>query len=143
MFRQLDPSIAVAPQISVSDVADAARAGFALIINNRPEGESADQPSGADIAAAARANGLDYIAIPVGHAGFSHAQIAAMGEALSGASGPVLAYCRSGTRSTFLWSMARAAAGDDPAMLARKAAGAGYDLSPAAAMLDMLAGQAR
>ncbi|MBS0256027.1 MAG: TIGR01244 family phosphatase, partial [Proteobacteria bacterium] len=109
---------------------------------NRPEDESPDQTSGPDIAAAARAAGLDYRAIPVTHAGFSQPQVAAMAEALAGAGGPVLAYCRSGTRSTLLWALAEAARGADPAQLAEAAAAAGYDLSPVAALLDMLAARA-
>ena len=62
---------------------------------------------------------------------------------LDGAQGPVLAYCRSGTRSTNLWALARARAGDDPAALCASAAAAGYDLSGIRATLDMLAADAR
>jgi uncharacterized protein (TIGR01244 family) len=64
-----------------------------------------------------------------------------MAEALENASGPVLAYCRSGTRSTLLWSLARAKLGDNPADLRAKANGAGYDLAPVATLIDMLAGR--
>ena len=85
--------------------------------------------------AAARAAGLGYVAIPITHAGFSESQVAAMGEALEQAPGPVLAFCRSGTRSTFVWALARARAGDDPMELAGKAAAAGYDLGPIRALL--------
>lgn len=136
MFRTLDPSIMVAPQISVDGVAEARALGVSLIINNRPEGESPDQTPGEDIAAAAAAAGLDYVTIPVTHAGFSQGQIEAMASAFGGAEGKVLAYCRSGTRSCLLWALARASQGDDPEMLAAKAASAGYDLSPVRAMLD-------
>ena len=66
-----------------------------------------------------------------------------MREALDRAGdSPVLAYCRSGTRSTLLWALAEASAGADPAMLAEAAAGAGYDLAPVAPLLDMLAARA-
>lgn len=142
MFRQLSDKVWASPQIGPDEVAEAARLGFALIVNNRPEDESPDQTPGADIAAAARAAGLDYRAIPITHAGFSQPQVAAMAEALAGAGGPVLAYCRSGTRSTLLWALAEAARGADPAQLAEAAAAAGYDLSPVAALLDMLAARA-
>ena len=143
MFRQLDERVWASPQIGVDDVAAAAAQGFALIVNNRPEGESDDQPAGADIAAAARAHGLDYVAIPVTHAGFSEPQVAAMAQALDGARGPVLAYCRSGTRSTLLWALAEASGGADPGDLAGKADAAGYDVAPVAALLEMLAQRAR
>ena len=138
MFRTLTDTIFVAPQIDVDAVAAAHAAGVTLIINNRPEDESPDQTPGAEIEAAARAAGLDYIAIPVGHAGFSQPQVDAMAAALGGAQGKILAYCRSGTRSTLLWALAQASEGAQPEALAESAAAAGYDLSPIRAMLDML-----
>ena len=139
MFRKLDHGIMVAPQISLEAVTAAAAQGVTLIINNRPEGESDDQTPGSDIEAATRAAGLDYIAIPITHAGFSRPQFDAMVTALDGADGKVLAYCRSGTRSTLLWALARASKGDDADRLAEMAATAGYDLSPVRAVMDMLA----
>ncbi len=138
-FRQLTPTVWASPQIGLDEVAEAAARGFVLIVNNRPEDESADQTPGAEIEAAARAAGLDYAAIPITHAGFSEPQVAAMAEALAGADGPVLAYCRSGTRSTLLWALARAQAGDDADALAATAADAGYDLAPIRGLMDMLA----
>ena len=143
MFRQIRPEFSVAPQIAVEDVAAAKAQGFALIVNNRPDGEEPAAPQGDDIAAAAAAAGIAYVAIPVSHAGFSHPQIDALSAALADAQGPVLAYCRSGTRSTNLWALARARAGDDPAALCASAAAAGYDLSGIRATLDMLAADAR
>ena len=61
---------------------------------------------------------------------------------LDKAEGKVLAYCRSGTRSTLLWALARASRGDHPAVLSEQAADAGYDLSPVTAMMDMVRGRA-
>jgi uncharacterized protein (TIGR01244 family) len=142
MFRQLTDRIFVAPQIAVGDVKDAAQAGVTLIINNRPEDESADQTPGGEIEAAARAAGLDYVAIPVTHAGFAEWQVTAMTEALAKTDGKILAYCRSGTRSTLLWALAQASKGEHPAVLAEKAADAGYDLTPVTAMMDILRGRA-
>lgn len=135
MFRKLDDDVSVAGQITPDDVAAAAARGFAAIVNNRPDDEQPGQPGGGEIAAAARAAGLAYRAIPVDHSGFSEAQVIAMGDALAQADGPVLAFCRSGTRSTFLWALARARMGDDGAVLAAKAAAAGYDLAPIAGLL--------
>lgn len=135
MFRTLDDRVSVWGQITPAEVAEAAAAGFAAIVNNRPDGESPDQPAGAEIAAAARAAGLAYVAIPVDHSGFPEARVAAMAEALEAADGPVLAFCRSGTRSTFLWALARARLGDDRDALIAKAARAGYDLGPIAGAL--------
>jgi len=140
MFRKIDDRILVSPQIDVADVATAKALGVGLIVNNRPEGESADQTPGDDIAAAAAAAGIAYVAIPVTHAGFSLNQVIALDAALKSAGdAPVLAYCRSGTRSTLLWALTQARAGISPDELAAKAAGAGYDLSPIRAQIDMLA----
>ena len=143
MFRKLTETVYASPQIEVEDVARARDMGVTLIINNRPDGESDDQVPSAEIAAAAAAAGLDYVAIPVSHAGFAEHQMTAMAQALESAKGGVLAYCRSGTRSTLLWALARAKAGEDPARLTEEAAAAGYDLSPIRQMLDMLAASTR
>jgi uncharacterized protein (TIGR01244 family) len=142
MFRRVTDQLQVSPQIGFAEVAEAAAQGVTLIVNNRPEGESDDQTPGAEIEAAARAAGLAYVAIPVTHAGFSEPQVTAMAAALSGATGPVLAYCRSGTRSTLLWALAEASAGGDPDALTNMAAKAGYDLGPVRPLMDMLKAQA-
>ena len=107
--------------------------------HEHPEGESDDQTPGDAIAAACAAKGMAYVAIPVTHAGFSEPQVAAMRAALASAEGPVLAYCRSGTRSTLLWALAEASRGEEADELARLAGNAGYDLSPVRGLMDMLA----
>lgn len=142
MFRQLTDTILVSPQIDLDDLAEAVRLGVKHIINNRPEHESEDQTPGADIEQAATAAGLTYVAIPVTHAGFSQQQVDAMSEALAAADGPILAYCRSGTRSTLLWALARASKGATAHELAPVAAAAGYDLTPVRPLIDMLSGKA-
>jgi len=140
MLKRLTPSIFVAPQIDVDTVARAKEEGVTLIVNNRPEGESPDQVPGDQIEAAARAAGMDYIAIPVTHSGFAPWQLDALDEALANnQGGKTLCYCRSGTRSTLLWSLTRARAGDRPDEIARTAAGAGYDVSSISALIDALA----
>lgn len=143
MFRKLTDKVYASPQIGTNAVETAKELGVTLIVNNRPEDESADQTPGAEIEAAARAAGLDYVAIPVTHAGFSESQVKAMAQALSEAEGGVLAYCRSGTRSTLLWSLAEASRGVSPDTLAAQAAQAGYDVSSVRSIMDMLAAQPR
>lgn len=138
IVRTIDPTVAVAPQIDPGDVAELAAAGFAAIVNNRPDDEDRGQPSGAEIAAAAAAAGLAYVAIPVTHAGFSPPQIDAMAALLAAAKGPVLAYCRSGTRSCTLWALAAVKRGLNPDAAMAKAAAAGYDLSGIRPLLDAL-----
>ena len=138
MFRRLTDSILASPQISIADLAEAKAQGVGLVINNRPEGESDDQVSGAEIESAARALGMDYVAIPVTHAGFSGPQIDAMAAALANGEGKILAYCRSGTRSTLLWALAQASAGADLAEVTAQAEAAGYDVTPVRPLMDML-----
>jgi uncharacterized protein (TIGR01244 family) len=138
-FRRLTENIYVAPQLAIEDVTAAAALGIGMIVNNRPDGEEPSAPQGDAIEAAAAAAGLGYMAIPITHAGFSAPQIDAMIAAIEQAEGPILAYCRSGTRSTLLWALAAAKQGEQPDTIARIAAQAGYDVSPIRPMIDVLA----
>lgn len=128
-FLPLTPQISVSPQISLADVAAAKAMGFGHIVNNRPDGEAPGQPAGEEIEAAAHAAGMGYTAIPVDHSGFSAEQVAAMSACLVSAK-PILAYCRSGTRSTMLWALAAASRGEAPETVVALAAAQGYDVSP-------------
>lgn len=142
-FRRLTDNLSASPQITPAQVEEAAAEGFTLIINNRPDGEEDGQPTGAEIEAAARAAGLDYLAIPVSGGGFGEPQVNAMIQALDSTAGGVLAYCRTGTRSTLLWSLAQAKLGRHPDEIAAMARAAGYDIGPVRPMVDMLAAGAR
>jgi uncharacterized protein (TIGR01244 family) len=124
-FRKVTETFAVSPQISVADIATAASDGVTLVINNRPDGEEPGQPAGAAIEGAARKAGLDYIHIPI-RGQPSPAQVEAMRTAILQASGNVLAYCRSGTRSITAWALGSVEPRESVLGLAR---GAGYDLS--------------
>jgi len=138
-FRKLSDHVFASPQIGIDDVLAAKDAGVSLIVNNRPDGEDMAAPQGDAIEEVAGAAGLSYLSIPIGHSGFSEPQIDQMVAALEKADGAVLAYCRSGTRSTFLWALAQAKTGADPQSITDAARAAGYDVSPIRAMLDMLA----
>jgi uncharacterized protein (TIGR01244 family) len=142
-FRQLTDHFWASPQIGLDDVDAAKSQGIAMIVNNRPEGEAPDQIPGAAIEAAAKSVGIDYRAIPVSHAGFSEDQVQAMAAALDDAAGSVLAYCRSGTRSTLLWALTQASRGEDPEAIAVSAGRAGYDVAPVRALIDRLAARSR
>ena len=140
MFRQLTPTLYVSPQISVDQVEEARALGVTVIINNRPDDEEPSQTNGAAIEAAAKSAGIGYAAVPVAHGGFAPWQLDGMAAGLDQAGeGKVLAYCRSGTRSTLLWALTRARAGDHPAALTEKAEAAGYDLTPVRQIMDALA----
>jgi len=124
-----DTVIVAGRQLEPEDVAELADCGVTMIVNNRPDGEEEGQPPGAEIEAAARAAGMAYLYIPVAET-FSADKVAALGEALAGAEGNVLLFCRSGTRSAYLWALARARQGADVDELVFRAAQAGYNLRP-------------
>jgi uncharacterized protein (TIGR01244 family) len=128
-FRHVTDDFSTAPQISVADVAEAAAQGFTTIINNRPDGEAPDQPASAEIEAAAQAAGLTYVFVPVrGSPG--PAEVEAVRQAVAASQGPVLSFCRSGTRSIVTWSIGQAMSGAAPrGELVELARAAGYDLS--------------
>lgn len=128
-FRRVTDALSVAPQISVADVAEAARQGFKTVINNRPDGEEPGQPASAEIAAAAKAAGLAYHHIPV-RGGPGPGEVEATQMVLQEAEEPVLAFCRSGTRSIITWSICQATSGAmDRGELVGLGRAAGYDLS--------------
>ena len=128
-IRPVTPDFAVAPQLAPDEMADVAAHGFTLVINNRPDEEVEGQPSSAQMQAAAEAAGLHYIHIPV-RGGPTAQQIEAVREAVEHAHGPVLAFCRSGTRSIITWSVGQAEAEtrSREALIALGHA-AGYDIS--------------
>jgi uncharacterized protein (TIGR01244 family) len=128
-FRQVTDRFSVSPQISPDEAREAAAAGVKLIINNRPDAEAPGQPKGAEIEAAARAAGAAYLFNPVvGRPTPEQAKTQA--EAIATSAGPVLAFCRSGTRSITAWALGEAGRGRDREELVRLAAAAGYDLKP-------------
>ena len=126
--KRINDHVSVSPQISPADFPALKALGFTAVINNRPDGESPDQPSSAVMQAAAETAGLAYHYIPLGRDGVSPQMVDAETEALEGSAGPVLAFCRSGTRSTTLWALSQA--GKVPAQeIVTAAAHAGYDIS--------------
>jgi len=138
-YRQVTPDFSVAHQLQPADVATFAGLGYKAIVNNRPDGEAPDQPSSAEIKAAAEAAGLRFYNLP--YAGQPPPGV--VGETallLEQAPAPVLAYCRTGTRSIKAWAMAAALAGlKRPDEIIALAAKAGYDLGDARGALETLA----
>lgn len=103
-FRPVAPDVCVAPQLTPEAMAEAARQGFKSVINNRPDYEEGpEQPTNASIEAAARAAGLQYAFLPVDGGYQSPEEIAAFARLLAELPRPVLAFCRSGARSTRLF----------------------------------------
>jgi uncharacterized protein (TIGR01244 family) len=127
--QPLSESVFVAGQIQPADVAEFADCGVTIIVNNRPDGEEADQPTSAEIEAAAKAAGIGYAHIPIAET-FAAEKVAAMGEVLANARGNAVIFCRSGTRSAYLWALARAWQGADVDEMIFNAGQAGYNLRP-------------
>ena len=125
-LRPLSKDLSVTTQIAVADVAALPAQGFRSVINNRPDGEEPGQPSSATLAAAAKQAGLDYRHIPVVPGQLQDAQVTAFSAALSEMPAPMLAFCRTGTRSTSLWALQASGTADAILDTAGKA---GYDLS--------------
>ena len=120
-ITRLNERISVAPQIRPDDMAALAKAGFRAVICNRPDDEEQHQPSAQSMAQAAQAAGLAFVHLPAVSSALTDQNAADMAQALESLPSPVLAYCRSGTRSTLLWSLAEASRGADPAELAAQA----------------------
>jgi uncharacterized protein (TIGR01244 family) len=106
--REIAPDVWVAPQLTPEAMAEAARAGFKAVVNNRPDLEEGPaQPRNAAIEAAAQAAGLQYRYLPVNGAWQSPEEIAAFAQLLKDLPRPLLAFCRSGARSTKLFMQAQ------------------------------------
>ncbi len=127
--KPITPQLSVAEQISPNDLAELAKAGFKSVICNRPDGEGADQPSFAEIVAAAERVGISahYMPIVAGKVGDEDA--VAFGALLDTLPNPTLAYCRTGTRSTTLWSLSQAARGRPLPQILAASKAAGYDMA--------------
>ncbi len=108
-IRAIADDVCVAPQLTPDVMAAAAAAGFRSVVNNRPDFEHGpDQPTSADIEAAARAAGLEYRFLPVDGGYQSPQQIAECARLLHELPRPLLMFCRSGARSTRLFMAATA-----------------------------------
>jgi uncharacterized protein (TIGR01244 family) len=128
---KLSEHLAVSAQIAPEDVGAIASAGYKVLVNNRPDGEEPAQPSGAAIAAAARTAGLEYHYMPVTAQTFPGSDVDALSDLFDDPDRPVLAFCRSGTRSANLWVATRDAVQRDQAIAAAQQAG--FDLAMSSA----------
>ena len=139
-IKRIDGSYAVSGQIEDADLEEIAAQGFKTVICNRPDDEVDARLRADTIRAEARRLGLDFVYNPVARAGLTMDNLALQARALADARGPVLAYCRSGTRSTHCWALiqARRLPVDQ---IVQSAAGAGYDLSKLRPHIEAIAAQ--
>lgn len=132
-IRAVTGSFAVAPQLTADDLGLIAEQGFKTVICNRPDDEEVGQPGITEMKTKAEALGLTFLALPF--AGAPSLQIAdQQGDLVENAQEPILAYCRSGTRSITAWALSQRGAGKRDEIL-EAAANAGYDLCGLASAL--------
>lgn len=137
VFKRILDGVYVAGQLQADDFARAAAMGIKTVINNRPDGESPDQLPHAAAQEAATAAGLGYHYLPVVNGALTVETVEAMRALLAEVEGPVVAYCTTGTRSTFLWAFASADRLPGTTIV-EAAADAGYDLSGIRPQLDAI-----
>lgn len=129
---KVSDKLSITGQPAAQDFPSIARQGFAMVINNRPDGEEAAQPGSDAEAAAARAAGLAYLHLPVTGPTLSSGDIRRFQAALARADGPVLAHCRSGARSLTLWVLGEVLDGRmTPEQIRPFGAERGFDLTGA------------
>jgi uncharacterized protein (TIGR01244 family) len=128
-IKNLTDKVSAIGQINVSDIAKIKQLGFTTLICNRPDGEAEGQPDNDEIEMVATQQGISYHYIPVATRDVISEQMIAKTKAvLENANEPVLCFCRTGTRSTFLWAYALSGIMDKDKIISN-AKKAGYDIS--------------
>jgi len=128
-LAELEPGLSAAGKLDRSDIEALAQAGIRTIVNNRPDGEDPGQLPAAEARRIAEGRGIVYHHIPVTAASLSRADVDAFAAVLGTAPTPIVAHCRSGTRSALLWALARMRDGADPLALVAEAARHGIDIA--------------
>lgn len=126
---QLMPGLSVAGRLDRADIDALARAGVRTIVNNRPDGEDPGQLPAAEAEQLAATHGIAYHHIPITAATLTRGDVDAFAATLRDAAQPVVAHCRSGTRSALLWALTRMREGADPLALISEAARHGIDIA--------------
>ena len=124
----LAPELSVAGRLDRADIDTLAGAGVRTIRNNRPDGEDPGQLSAVEARRIAEARGIAYYHIPITAGTLSRGDVTAFAAVLQQASSPVVAHCRSGTRSALLWALTRMHEGADPLPLIAEVARHGIDI---------------
>jgi uncharacterized protein (TIGR01244 family) len=134
----LAPGLSVTGRLDRPDIEALAQAGVRTIINNRPDGEDPGQLQAAEARHLAEALGIAYHHIPITAATLSRGDVDAFGATLRDAPAPVVAHCRSGTRSTLLWALSQMREGAEPLRLVAEAARLGIDIASLPALAARL-----
>jgi uncharacterized protein (TIGR01244 family) len=144
LLLPLDDRVAVAGQLRPDDMTEIAAAGYVAVVNNRPDGEAMfGQPRTADLRQAAEAAGLTFLDLPFSGPNATPEQVRAFVDLLAGRPGRVVAFCKSGMRSSLLWGAASIASGRSLEDVLGAAMRAGQNLDPAGEIMVALARSAR
>jgi uncharacterized protein (TIGR01244 family) len=139
----VDEKTFLSGQIQPEDLDEIAAEGIRLIVVNRPDGESPyGQPTAKELEAEAARYGIAVLNLPFTAPTLTPEHVAIFAEALSQADGKILAFCRSGNRSSMLWAAANVALGAPIDAVIQQAADAGFDLKPAASFIRDLGNSA-
>lgn len=140
----VDDRVSVSGQLSPADMKEIAAAGFAAVVNNRPDGEAFfGQPKTADLRAAAEAAGLKFLDLPFSGPRATPDQVRVLADLLASGDSRIVAFCKSGMRSALLWGAAAMANGRSLEEVVQGARAAGQELSGAAELMSGLARAAR
>jgi sulfide:quinone oxidoreductase len=137
-LMELSPGLTAAGGLSADNLEALAAAGVKTIINNRPDNEDPGQLPADEARKLCAAHGIAYHHIAFVNATLTHDHIEAFEKVLMGGSHPMVAHCRSGTRSTMIWALTRVRQGDDPAALVALGARNGVDISALPALAAKL-----
>lgn len=136
-IRPLTDGYAVSPQIAAEDAAEIAAAGFKTVICNRPDAEVPEEFQAAAIRAAVEAAGMTFVLNPVVGGAITPDNVRGQGGAIANQSGPILAYCASGNRSSVVWAMSQAGSRPVDELIATPAQ-YGYNLEPLRPILEQM-----
>jgi uncharacterized protein (TIGR01244 family) len=128
-LMELAPGVTAAGALTRDNIEALAAAGTKIIVNNRPDGEDPGQITADEARRLCETHGIAYHFIPFVAATLTPADIDAFAAVLKNAAGPLVAHCRSGTRSTMVWALTRVREGEDPAALVALGARNGVDIS--------------
>jgi len=137
-LMELAPGVTAAGALTRDNIEALAAAGTKVIVNNRPDGEDPGQITAEEACQLCAAHGIAYHHIPFVAASLTKAQIDAFASVLKDAAGPLVAHCRSGTRSTMIWALARLKEGADPVALVALGARNGVDIAALTALAARL-----
>ena len=137
-LMELAPGVTATGALTRDNIEALAAAGTKVIVNNRPDGEDPGQLPAAEARRLCAAHGIAYHHIPFVAATLTKAQIEEFAKVLKGAAGPLVAHCRSGTRSTMIWALTRLKEGADPVALVALGARNGVDISALTALAARL-----